>query len=93
MSPSISRLREGNCSPFTQNGLDDPASAAPNCGMGQSNPPGRCEHCGGLMVMVLVMPPDGKASRELRCLQCDRIDPLELPSIAAWLDGELRPPK
>jgi len=43
--------------------------------------------------MVLVMPPDGKAPRELRCLQCDRIDPLQLPSITAWLDGELRPPK
>jgi hypothetical protein len=91
MSPGISRLREGNRSPFTQNGLDDPTSAAPNCGMGQSYPPGRCEHCGGLL--VLVMPPDGKVPRELRCLQCDRIDPLELPSIAAWLDGELRPPK
>jgi hypothetical protein len=43
--------------------------------------------------MVLVVPPDGKAPPELRCLQCDRIDPLELPSMAAWLDGELRPPK
>jgi hypothetical protein len=59
--------------------------------MGQSNPSGRCERCGGLM--VLVMPPDGKAPREFRCLQCDRIDPLKLPSVTAWLDGELRRPK
>jgi hypothetical protein len=43
--------------------------------------------------MVLVMLPDGKAPRVLRCLECDRIDPLLLPSITAWLDGELRPPK
>ena len=77
--------------PFTQNGLDDAIGEAPNCSMGQPYPPGRCERCGGLM--VLVMPPDGKAPREFRCLKCDLIDPLELPSIAAWLDGELRPPK
>jgi hypothetical protein len=43
--------------------------------------------------MVLVMPVDGKAPGALRCLECDRIDPLQLPSITAWLDGELRPPK
>jgi hypothetical protein len=71
--------------------LDDAIGAAQNCSMGQSNPSRRCERCGGLS--VLVMPPDGKAPRELRCLECDRIDPLELPSITAWLDGELRPPK
>jgi hypothetical protein len=43
--------------------------------------------------MVLVMPVGGKAPRALRCLECDRIDPLKLPSITAWLAGELRPPK
>jgi hypothetical protein len=59
--------------------------------MGQSNPPERCERCGGLM--VLVMPADGKAPGALRCLECDQVDPLQLPSITAWLDGELRPPK
>jgi hypothetical protein len=57
----------------------------------QSNLSGRCERCGGLM--VLVMPVGGKAPRALRCLECDRIDPLKLPSITAWLAGELRPPK
>jgi hypothetical protein len=30
--------------------------------------------------MVLVMPPDGKATREFRRRQCDRIDPLQLPN-------------
>jgi hypothetical protein len=60
--------------------------AASNYSMGQSYPPGRCEHCGGLM--VLVMPVDSKGPAALRCLECDRIDPLQLPSIAAWLVGE-----
>jgi hypothetical protein len=64
---------------------------ASNYGMGQSYPPGRCQHCGGLM--VLVMPVDVKGPAALRCLECDRIDPLQLPSIAAWLVGELRPLK
>jgi len=40
-----------------------------------------------------VMPVDVKEPAALRCLECDRIDPLQLPSIAAWLVGELRPPK
>jgi hypothetical protein len=42
--------------------------------------------------MVPVMPVDGKGPQALRCLECDRIDPLRLPWIAAWLVGELRPP-
>jgi hypothetical protein len=57
----------------------------------KSFPSGRCERCGGLM--VLVIPVDSKAPGALRCLECDRIDPLQLPSITAWLAGELRPPK
>jgi hypothetical protein len=65
--------------------------AASNCSMGESNSSGRCEHCGGMM--VLAMPVDGKGPGALRCLDCDQIDPLELPSITAWLVGELRPPK
>jgi hypothetical protein len=91
ISPSISRLREPKCLPLTLNGLDVMTGAASNYSMAQSYPPGRCEHCGGLM--VLVMPVDGKGPAALRCLECDRIDPLQLPSIAAWLVGELRPPK
>jgi hypothetical protein len=86
-------LRARNHSPFTQNGLDVATGTAPNCSMGQikSFPSGRCERCGG--VMVLVIPVDSKAPGALRCLECDRIDPLQLPSITAWLAGELRPPK
>jgi hypothetical protein len=59
--------------------------------MGQSNPPERCERCGG--VMLQVMPVDGKGPPTLRCLECDQIDPLHLPWTTAWLVGELRPPK
>jgi hypothetical protein len=43
--------------------------------------------------MVLVMAPDGKGPRTLRCLECDQIDPLNLPWTTAWLVGQLRPPK
>jgi hypothetical protein len=43
--------------------------------------------------MVLVLPVDGKGPGAFRCLECDQIDPLKLPSIAAWLAGELRPPR
>ena len=91
ISPGISRLREPKRLPFTLNGLDVMTGTASNYGMGQSYPPGRCQHCGGLM--VLVMPVDVKGPAALRCLECDRIDPLQLPSIAAWLVGELRPLK
>ena len=80
-----------NCLPFTLKGLDAMTVVVSNCSMGQSYPSGRCEHCGGLM--VLVMPVYGKGPGALRCLECDRIDPLALPSIAVWLVGELRPPR
>jgi len=71
--------------------MDVTTGAASNCSMGEFDSSGRCEHCGGMM--VLVMPVDGKGPGALRCLECDQIDPLELPSITAWLVGELRPPK
>jgi hypothetical protein len=89
--PPDSRLRERNSFSFTQNGMDVTTGAASNCGMGQSYSSGRCERCGSLM--VLVMPVDGKGPGAFRCLECDQIDPLKLPLIAAWLVGELRPPK
>jgi hypothetical protein len=91
ISPSISQLREQIAYRFTLNGLDVTNSAASNCNMGKSNLDRRCEHCGGLMVLVL--PVDGKGPGAFRCLECDQIDPLKLPSITAWLVGELRPPK
>jgi hypothetical protein len=71
--------------------MDVTTGAASNSIMGQSYSYGRCEHCGGLM--VLVMPVDRKGPGALRCLECDQIDPLELPLIRGWLVGELRPPK
>jgi hypothetical protein len=88
---SISRLRgERNSVPLTKNGMDVAAGAASNWNMGQSNSSAQCKHCG---IMVLVPPVDGKEPRAFRCLKCDQIDPLKLPSIAAWLVGELRPPR
>jgi hypothetical protein len=88
---SISRLRERNSVPYTKNGMDVAIGSASNCNMGQFNSSARCEHCGGFMVLVL--PVDGKGPGAFRCLECDQIDPLKLPSIAAWLVGELRPPR
>jgi hypothetical protein len=88
---SISRLRERNCLSFTLNGLDVTIGAASNYRMGQTYRSGRCEHCGGLM--VLVVPVDGSGPGALRCLECDQIDPLQLQWTTAWLAGELRPPK
>jgi hypothetical protein len=87
----ISRLREGNCLPFTLNGLDVTTAAASNSSMGRSYSSERCKHCGGSM--VLVMPADGKGPGALRCWECDQIDPLQLPWSTAWFVGELRPPK
>jgi hypothetical protein len=80
-----------NGPPLTLTGLDVTTGAASYCSMGQFFPSGRCEHCGGLM--VLVMPIDGKGPAAIRCLECDRVDPLQLPWTAAWLASELRPPK
>jgi hypothetical protein len=91
VSPGISRLREGNGSPLTLNGLDVATGAASKYSMGRFYSSERCERCGGSM--VLVMPVDGKGPGALRCWECDRIDPLQLPWTAAWFAGELRPPK
>src|SRR3977135_734139 len=79
-----------NCLPLTLNGLDVTTGAASYCSMGQFFPSGRCAHCGGLM--VLVVPVDGKCPGTIRCLECDRVDPLQLPWTAAWLARERRPP-
>jgi hypothetical protein len=60
-----------------------------NMGQRHSNP--WCEYCG--RQKVLLLPTDGERGRELRCIKCDVIDPLKLPSNAGWIDSELRPPK
>src|SRR5260221_4041121 len=65
--------------------MDVPNGAVSNRSMGQSNSSERCEHCGALM--VLVMPVNGKGPGALRCWECDRVDPMQLPSTTAWLVG------
>jgi hypothetical protein len=62
-----------------------------NSWMGQAYPTERCEQCGTLKVLVL--PADGKGPRALRCLACDKLDPIKLPANVGWIEGELRPPR
>jgi hypothetical protein len=64
-----------------------------NATMGQVFPSTtvRCERCDALK--VIVKPIDGKGPRALRCPKCNDLDPMLLPAIAGWMDGELRPPK
>ena len=51
----------------------------------------RCERCDALK--VIVKPIDGRGPCALCCPKCNDLDPLQLPTIAGWMDGELRPPK
>jgi hypothetical protein len=60
-------------------------------GMGRLHSSGQCEYC--CRQKVLLLPINGERGRELRCVYCDEIDPLKLPSNVGWIDGELRPPK
>jgi hypothetical protein len=64
-----------------------------NAPMGQVFPSAtvRCDRCDALK--VIVKPIDGKGPRALRCPKCNDLDPMLLPAIAGWMDGELRPPK
>jgi hypothetical protein len=57
LSSCGSRLRERNRLSVTLNGLDLTTGAAPDYSIGQAYRSGRCERCGGLM--VLVMPVNG----------------------------------
>jgi hypothetical protein len=43
--------------------------------------------------MVLELTFERKGPRVLRSVKCDEIDPLKLPAILGWIEGELRPPK
>jgi hypothetical protein len=43
--------------------------------------------------MVLEAAFERKGPRVLRCVKCDEIDPLKLPTNLGWIGGELRPPK
>lgn len=64
--------------------------AAPECVMGQDQPK-RCQRCETPMVLELTF--ERKGPRVLRSVKCDEIDPLKLPAILGWIEGELRPPK
>jgi hypothetical protein len=78
---------------FTQNGMDGDRHTAAQYTMGQLFPSAavRCERCDALK--VIVQPINGKSPRALCCPKCNDLDPLQLPAIAGWMDGELRPPK
>jgi hypothetical protein len=64
-----------------------------NAPMGQVFPSAAvgCERCDALK--VIVKPIDGKGPSAVRCPKCNDLDPMLLPAIAGWMDGELRPPK
>jgi phage FluMu protein Com len=51
----------------------------------------RCPQCGSLMSFALA--PGGHGPRSLRCLKCERLDPLVDSEVEGWLKGELQPPK
>lgn len=40
-----------------------------------------------------MLPADGNGPRALRCLACDKFDPIKLPANVGWIEGELRPLK
>jgi hypothetical protein len=84
---------KGYSLPFTQNGMDGDRHTAAQSAMRQVFPSAtvKCEHCDALK--VIVKPIDGKGPRALRCSKCNDLDPMLLPAIAGWMDGELRPPK
>jgi hypothetical protein len=55
--------------------------------MGQLFQSKDCPICGKPMVMAL--PPGGKGSRILTCIECDGPDPLRDKRASGWLKGEL----
>jgi hypothetical protein len=59
--------------------------------MGQDHQLKRCKRCGAVMVLELTL--ERKGPGVLRCVKCDEIDPLKLPTNMGWIAGELRPPK
>jgi hypothetical protein len=59
--------------------------------MGQLDTTKLCPHCGS--AMVLVLQPGGKGPRTLKCLDCERFDPLRAGTATGWFRGELQPPK
>jgi hypothetical protein len=58
--------------------------------MGQAERP-TCLKCGAKLIVAL--PPGGKGQRTLQCFDCGRPDPLKTDEAAAWLKGDLQPPR
>ena len=48
----------------------------------------RCLHCGKRMVPV----PSHSGRTELKCVFCDRLDPMEMAEAHKWADGPLAIP-
>jgi hypothetical protein len=48
----------------------------------------RCMHCG----KHLVPTPSDSGRTELKCVFCDRLDPMELPTARQWADNPLAQP-
>jgi hypothetical protein len=57
--------------------------------MGQAERP-TCPGCGAFLILAL--PPGGNGPRKMRCLDCDRPDPLKSEYVTGWFEGELQPP-
>jgi phage FluMu protein Com len=52
----------------------------------------RCPKCRKLLLVLA--PADGKAPRSLKCVDCDKIDPLDLPELHRLAASTaLRPPQ
>jgi len=47
----------------------------------------KCPKCG--LKMMLVVQPGGTGHRIYQCLDCARVDPIELPDAIGWISGEL----
>jgi hypothetical protein len=39
--------------------------------------------------MTLALPPGGGGQRTYECFDCNPVDPIKLPHMKGWLDGEL----
>lgn len=52
------------------------------------DPVTRCLHCGKRMVPA----PSYSGRTELKCVFCDKLDPMEAPAVKEWADGPLAQP-
>ena len=48
----------------------------------------RCLHCGKRLVPV----PSASGRTELKCIVCDKLDPMDIPALKEWTDGPLAKP-